>query len=76
MLILSRKEGETIQIGDGVKIVIISSDRRGVRVGIEAPPDVRILRGEIVAQVTEETQRAAQGPAKEWVAALPIAPRP
>ncbi|NBW65117.1 carbon storage regulator, partial [bacterium] len=48
MLILSRSEGDVIHIGDGVRLVVLSCDRKGVRLGIDAPRDVRILRGEIV----------------------------
>ena len=70
MLILSRKEGDAIYIDGGVKIVVLSADRRGVRLGIEAPPDIRILRGEIVAQVVDENQRAQQVSA-DWSDILP-----
>jgi carbon storage regulator len=59
MLILSRSEGESILIDGGIRIVILGSDRRGLRVGIEAPPGTRILRGELVAQIAEENVRAS-----------------
>ncbi len=65
MLILSRKEGDSIVIGGDIRVIVLSSDRHGVRLGIEAPSDVRILRGEIVSQVEKENQRAT-GAAKEW----------
>jgi carbon storage regulator len=58
MLILGRKVGDSIMIGDGIKIVVLACDRGGVRLGIEAPNDVTILRGEIVIDVTAENQRA------------------
>ena len=47
MLILSRKVGEQIVIGDGITVVVsrVSGDR--VTLGLEAPPEVRILRGEL-----------------------------
>jgi carbon storage regulator CsrA len=47
MLILSRKVGEKIVIGDGITVVVsrVSGDR--VTLGFEAPPEVRILRGEL-----------------------------
>lgn len=47
MLILSRKVGEKIVIGDGITVVInrVAGDR--VTIGLEAPPEVRILRGEL-----------------------------
>lgn len=58
MLILSRKAGEAIVIEGGVRIVVLGSDRKGVRLGIDAPTTVRILRGEIVGAVEEENRRA------------------
>jgi carbon storage regulator len=47
MLILSRKVGEKIVIGDGITVVVnrVAGDR--VTLGLEAPPEVRILRGEL-----------------------------
>jgi carbon storage regulator len=71
MLILGRREGESIVIDGGVRIVVLSADRKGVRLGIEAPADVRILRGEIVTQVADENQRATAG-GKEWLEVVPV----
>ena len=59
MLILGRKPGDSILIGDGIRVVVLACDRGGVRLGIEAPADVTILRGEIVNDVTAENQRAS-----------------
>ena len=74
MLILGRKEGEAILIEGGIRIVVVSCDRGGVRLGIEAPADVKILRGEIADRVAEENQRAtALRPDSPLVAAL-VAP--
>lgn len=69
MLILGRKVGDTILIGDGIRVVVLASDRKGVRLGIEAPADVVILRGEIVTDVTAENQRAGAAGAgsQEWL---------
>jgi len=47
MLVLSRKQQEFIQIGDDVVVKIIKTARGSVKIGIEAPGDKRILRGEI-----------------------------
>jgi carbon storage regulator len=78
MLILGRKVGDSILIGDGIKIVVLASDRGGVRLGIEAPSDVTILRGEIVSDVTAENSRAATSDnesAQEWLKVIG-GPRP
>lgn len=71
MLILGRREGDSILIDGGIRIVVVSCDRGGVRIGIEAPSTVKILRGEIAEQVAKENQRAAGTPVGgEWLAAL------
>ena len=48
MLVLSRKIQETIRIGDDITISILRFKGRAVSVGIEAPSDVRVMRGELV----------------------------
>lgn len=47
MLVLSRKEGEKILIGDGIVLTINRINGNRVAIGIEAPRDVRVVRGEL-----------------------------
>ncbi len=47
MLVISRKTGEEIQIGDSIKITVVNIERGVVRIGIEAPKDINIIRTEI-----------------------------
>ncbi|MBL9089879.1 MAG: carbon storage regulator [Planctomycetaceae bacterium] len=47
MLVLSRKVEQQIQIGEGIVITILQVKGNAVRIGIEAPKDVRVLRGEL-----------------------------
>ncbi len=70
MLILGRREGDSILIDGGIKIVVVSCDRHGVRIGIEAPAHVKILRGEIAQQVAQENQAAAAPVDASWLSAL------
>jgi carbon storage regulator len=73
MLILSRRPGDAIVIGDGIRVVVLECDRRGVRLGIEAPAEVSILREEIVDAIAKENRRAtAQPPSREWLDILPV----
>lgn len=53
MLVLSRKKNEAIMIGNNIKIIV--SDVRGdkVRIGIEAPPEIKILRHELLEKDEE-----------------------
>ncbi len=51
MLVLTRKEGQTILIGDDIAIVVKGTDSCGnVKIGIVAPKDVHILRKELLAK--------------------------
>jgi carbon storage regulator len=47
MLILSRKPGESVLIEGGIRLVVVACERGGVRLGIEAPRELRIVREEI-----------------------------
>jgi carbon storage regulator len=53
MLILTRKEGEKVFIGSDIKISIISVSENQVKVGIEAPPNVKILREELYEKIKQ-----------------------
>jgi len=48
MLVLSRKLGEKIHIGDNIVVTIVDIDRGKVRIGIEAPREVPVFRSELV----------------------------
>jgi len=51
MLVLSRKVGQSIQIGDNVAVTILRISASEIRIGIEAPADVTILRQELASPV-------------------------
>ena len=50
MLVLSRKVGERIVVADTIVVTVLQVEAGKVRIGIEAPPDVRILRQELEAR--------------------------
>ncbi len=58
MLILTRKLGESVTIGDDIKITILGVRGRQVRLGIIAPQKVTIHREEIYFKIQEENKRA------------------
>ncbi|HET8688850.1 MAG TPA: carbon storage regulator CsrA [Methanosarcina sp.] len=47
MLVLTRRVGETLYIGDNIKVTVLSAHRDSIRVGIDAPKDVLVLREEV-----------------------------
>ena len=54
MLILTRREGESVKIGDGITITVLDVKGNQVRLGIEAPKDVAVHREEIHARICRE----------------------
>lgn len=58
MLVLGRRAGEEIKIGDNITITIVRNGRHGVRVGVDSPKDVPILRGELYEQEQAEQRQA------------------
>ena len=60
MLILTRKSGESITIGDDVKITVIEVKGKQVRIGIDAPRNYIIHREEVYIRIQEENIRAAE----------------
>jgi flagellar assembly factor FliW len=59
VLILTRKVGESIIIGDNIRVVVLEVRGRQIRLGIDAPPDVVVLREEIAQRLAQENLRAA-----------------
>ena len=60
MLVLNRKLGEEIIIGNGIKVKIISVVDGNVKLGIDAPQEVAILRGELYQNVKESVIKASE----------------
>ena len=54
MLILTRKEGETITIGEDIHIKVLAVQGGKVRIGIEAPRDVPVNREEVLLKSSED----------------------
>ncbi len=59
MLVLTRKLGENIRIGDVIKITVLEVRSGQVKLGIDAPPEVKVHREEIYARIQAENRRAA-----------------
>ncbi|MFD0714960.1 carbon storage regulator CsrA [Paenibacillus sp. GCM10027626] len=59
MLVLSRKKGEAIIIGDDIEITLLEVNSDAVKIGIKAPKEIEVLRKEIYLMVKESNQEAA-----------------
>lgn len=75
MLMMSRRQGETILIGDEIEIVIAHIGRSRVKVGIRAPRDLPVVAQE-VKLVGEENRAAALAPPVELLQALVVRLQP
>lgn len=60
MLVLTRKNGESIKIGEDIEITIVSVKNDQVKIGIKAPVTVEIFRKEIFDQIQLENQLASK----------------
>lgn len=69
MLVLSRRAGESVVLGEDVVVTILEVRGDVVRVGIEAPRSVKVHRAELLAQL-EETNRRAASPSEDVIAHL------
>jgi len=60
MLVISRKEDQKIKIGDDIEIVIVSIDKNQVKIGINAPKEIQILRSELLEEIKKENIKAVK----------------
>ncbi|GGK83036.1 carbon storage regulator CsrA [Mangrovihabitans endophyticus] len=75
MLVLTRKAGESVMIGDDIVITVLEARGDVIRLGIDAPRDVRVHREEVYREL-QAANREAASPTDEAVAALTEMLRP
>ncbi|SLL07218.1 Carbon storage regulator [Mycobacteroides abscessus subsp. abscessus] len=59
MLVLTRKKGEVIKIGDDIEITIVAAKGEQVKIGISAPKNVEIYRKEVYEEIIAENKQAS-----------------
>ena len=64
MLILSRRESECIHLGDDIIVTIVRLNGDKVRIGVQAPPHIRVLRTELESNWQEPTPVGEQSPVR------------
>ena len=60
MLILTRKQNQSLNIGDGIRIKILQIGTDQVKIGIDAPRDVTVYREEIYQKIAAQNKQAVQ----------------
>jgi len=70
MLVVSRKIGEELKIGENIVIKIVDIDKNQVKVGIDAPRNITILRMELVREITKQNKLAIQNTTEETLHTL------
>jgi carbon storage regulator len=58
MLVLTRKKGESIMIGENIEIVVLEQNGETVRIGIRAPKDVAVYRREVYEAIQQSNKQA------------------
>ena len=69
MLVLTRKSGESLIIGENIEITIVSVRGNQVKIGVQAPEDVSVYRKELYERIKQENLEAARAK-KEEISAL------
>lgn len=55
MLVLTRNDEQAVQIGDDIRVVLLKGKNGSARIGFEAPPDIQIVREELLQPVEQPT---------------------
>lgn len=65
MLVLARRVGERILIGDQIAVTVVKAGPGGVRLGIEAPAEMPVVREELAREIAEQEARQVADSARE-----------
>jgi len=72
MLVLTRKLGENILIGDNISVKVVNIENNKVQLGIQAPDSIMIYRQELVEKVKKQNQSSILYRKNEWVRAFNV----
>ncbi len=72
MLILTRRPGESLYLGDSVKIKILSVQGKQIKLGLEVPSDMTVYREEVYLKIQEQNRLAAESSKQDLLAAADL----
>ena len=70
MLVITRKNGEELHIGENIRVTVIETAKDRVKIGIEAPSNVRIIRSELFDTEKFNIQAAEHKPAADLISMI------
>ncbi len=70
MLVITRKNGEGLRIGDNIRVTVVETAKDRVKIGIDAPKNVRIIRNELFDTERFNIQAAVHKPAADLLSVI------
>jgi carbon storage regulator len=70
MLVVSRKVGEELKVGEDIIVKVVDIDKNQVKIGIEAPRNISILRMELVEEITKQNKLSLQNTTEDTLHTL------
>jgi len=68
MLILTRRPGESLHVGDNIKITILGVQGKQIKIGLDVPEDIPVYREEVYLRVLEQNRMALQSSDQDLIA--------
>ena len=72
MLILTRRPGESLYLGDNIKLKILSVQGKQIKIGLEVPEDMTVYREEVYLKVKEQNKQALETSQQDLLAAAAL----
>ncbi len=72
MLILTRRPGESIHLGDKIKITVLGVQGKQIKIGLEVPQDMPVYREEVYLRVLEQNRMALEADQQDVIAAAAL----
>ncbi|WP_147821889.1 carbon storage regulator CsrA [Salidesulfovibrio onnuriiensis] len=72
MLILTRKPGESLYLGDNIKLKILSVQGKQIKIGLDVPDDMTVYREEVYQKIKEQNRKALESSQQDLLAAATL----
>lgn len=69
MLILTRRPGESLHLGDNIKLKILSVQGKQIKIGLDVPEDMTVYRDEVYLKIKEQNKQALESSQQDLLAA-------